>query len=144
MRKWGRVAAAVLALTVGACSSDPVGPDLSVELLYGAWDWVSSEGGIAGTRRTPETEGFTQQLVIAEPNRIELFRDGELVESSTFVFTPSADPEDGFSEAVLMYDEPLFGVEQQEVRFDPDGNLVLTDPCCDRFVNVFSPAASGS
>jgi hypothetical protein len=130
-----------------ACGSDPTAsspedPEF-VELLYGAWSWVSSEGGIAGVRRTPESEGYTQTLVLSSPNRAELFRAGASVASTTFEFVPALDLVDEYLEARIRYADPIFGWDEQIVRFDAVENLVLVDPCCDGFVHTFGPSGGG-
>jgi len=136
----GAVLALACAFLLAGCGSDPVANDgrFSVDDLYGSWSWVSSQGGIAGETRTPESEGFEQTIVIEEPNLISLFRDGEVAASTTFIFI-APDREDGEELATLLLDEPLMSFESEFVGVDIEGNLVLADPCCDGFVHTFSP-----
>ena len=46
-----------------ACGFGTTEPDVQEDIV-GVWAWISSTGGIAGTTRTPTTEGFTQTLRI--------------------------------------------------------------------------------
>ena len=74
--KGGRARALVVPLTLlvllvpAACSSDPTAPgeDELLQALFGTWSWIRATGGIAGTTRTPESEGYTQTLTFAPPN----------------------------------------------------------------------------
>jgi len=136
---WKTGGAVFMALVISACGSDPVdagNDELTVQDLYGTWEWISSEGGIAGTIRTPVTEGFGQQVVLRDPREIELFIDGQSVGATTFTFFPP-DPGDGEPRGRFEMAESLQGFQPQFVGFDIEGTLMLTDPCCDRFVHRF-------
>lgn len=125
--------AAAAAFLLPACGTGPTEPTLE-DRLFGAWEWVRAEGGIAGTTITPESEGFTMVLRITRPNRIELSRDGVTEVDTRFELIPAQDLGDISVPPRLRYDEPLLGREEQEVGFGLDGELVLIDPCCDGFV----------
>lgn len=126
------VAPAVLVST--ACSKVVV--DFTETLppaLFGGWVWVEATGGIAGVTLTPETEGFTRGLVIVSPNQITLVQAEQIVLETTaeFIAENETDP------ALLRYAQPLLGSSQQSVEFNEQGDLVLTDPCCDGFAYVW-------
>jgi hypothetical protein len=59
----------------------------------------------------------------------ELFHNASLVRTVSFV--TSVGPEGAFE---IRYDEPLMGFHSQMATLPSDGELVLTDPCCDEFV----------
>lgn len=124
----GLLAPAFLAV-LSSCGSSPVEP--IPDSLFGAWEWVRAEGGIAGVTITPESEGYTMTLRITRPDRIELSRDGELEAATRFELIPASGTDFPFP-ARIRYDEPILGWEEQELRLS-DGELVLTDPCCDGF-----------
>ncbi|MEE8447856.1 MAG: hypothetical protein V3S52_09410 [Gemmatimonadota bacterium] len=128
---------AVLIVAPTACGSNPVEPTVEAR-LFGTWEWVEAEGGIAGSVITPETEGFTMRLVITRPNHIELFRDGVSERVASFELLPAQDLVDEFVSPRLRYSDPIFGFEEQEVGFDVEGRLVLTDPCCDGFAYTWT------
>ena len=111
------------------------------ERLYGSWEWLSAEGGLAGGVRTPESEGFTRRLVFTRPNRVELFRDGVPEAETTFELVPAPELGDEFVPPRVRYAEPIFGFDEQEVGFDLEGRLILTDPCCDGFVYTWARIA---
>ncbi len=125
--KPGLLAYVCLAL-LSSCST-PVEP--IPDSLFGAWEWVRAEGGIAGVTITPESEGFTMALRITPPDRIELSRNGEVEVATRFELLPASGTDFPFP-ARLRYDEPVLGQEEQELRLS-DGALALTDPCCDGF-----------
>ncbi len=118
------VLAAVCGALLSGCSS-PVEPP--PDSLFGVWEWVRAEGGIGGVTLTPETEGFTLQLRIARPDRIQLDRDGVAEVVTRFELIPSSG-----TDLRLRYDEPILGQEEHELRLS-EGELILTDPCCDGF-----------
>ena len=122
------VLAAVCGALLSGCSS-PVEPP--PDSLFGVWEWVRAEGGIAGVTLTPETEGYTLQLRITRPDRIQLDRDGVAEVVTRFeLISPQ-----------LRYDEPILGQEEHELTLS-EGELVLTDPCCDGFAYTWHPRIS--
>ena len=122
----------VVLLAPAACSSDPTGTDEDelLQALFGTWSWIQATGGISGTTRTPDSEGYTQTLTFTRPDQVELLRDGVPEMTTTFEFVPLID--DG--SARLVYAQPLTGMDDQSVEVTEAGNLVLSDPCCDGFV----------
>jgi hypothetical protein len=116
---------AVCGALLSGCSS-PVEPP--PDSLFGVWEWVRAEGGVAGVTLTPETEGYTLQLKITRPDRIQLDRDGVAEVVTRFELIPSS----GTDFPWLRYDEPILGQDEQELRLS-EGELILTDPCCDGF-----------
>jgi len=119
---------------LSACSS-PVEPPPG---LFGVWEWVRAEGGIAGVTLTPETEGFTLQLRITPPDRIQLDRDGVEEVVTRFELIPSSGTDFPFPPR-LRYEEPILGQEEHELRLS-EGELILTDfPCCDGFAYTWLP-----
>ena len=128
------VLAAVCGALLSGCSS-PVEPP--PDSLFGVWEWVRAEGGIAGVTLTPETEGYTLQLRITRPDRIQLDRDGVAEVVTRFELIPSS----GTDFPRLRYDEPILGQEEHELTLS-EGELVLTDPCCDGFAYTWHPRIS--
>ena len=122
----------VVLLASAGCNSDPTGTDEDelLQALFGTWSWIQATGGISGTTRTPDSEGYTQALTFTRPNQVEVLRDGVPEVTTTFEFVPLMD--DG--SAQLLYAQPLIGVDDQWVEITEAGDLVLSDPCCDRFV----------
>jgi hypothetical protein len=120
------VLTAVCGALLPGCSSTVEPPS---DRFFGVWEWVRAEGGIGGGAiLTPETEGYTLQLRITRPDRIQLDRDGVAEVVTSFELIPSEGP---FLQR-LHYDEPILGQEEHELRLS-EGELILTDPCCDGF-----------
>jgi len=134
--------AGVLAVVLvpAACSSDPTAPDGDQlpGALFGSWSWIQSSGGIAGTTRTPETEGYTETVTFTAPNQVTLLRDGATRGTTTFEFVPLMDNGSAVRSAQLLYAESLTGFAEQWVQITEGGNLVLSDPCCDGFTSEWS------
>lgn len=123
----------VLWMSAG-CGSDPAGSDgRTIESLFGSWDWVSANGGIAGGFRTPLTEGFTMRIEFTEPDRLELFRNGELVTSTVFEVLEVQRNGDLVTGGRIRHANLVLGWMEHTVGFDIEGGLILTDPCCDGF-----------
>ncbi|MEN8144437.1 MAG: hypothetical protein ABFS14_05740 [Gemmatimonadota bacterium] len=132
----GLLLTAAIGLLASGCGEEPTGPDLESRIL-GSWEWVSATGGIAGVVITPESEGFTRQLVLSAPGTAQLLRDGVLEITSDYEFVPAQDLVDEFVGPKLVYEETLFGFAEQGVGFDLQDRLVLIDPCCDGFVYLW-------
>ena len=80
----------VVLLAPAACSSDPTATeeDELLQALFGTWSWIQATGGIAGTTRTPDSEGYTRTLTFTRPNQVEMLRDGAPEVTTTFEFVP--------------------------------------------------------
>jgi|GEM_PF-1301271 len=102
--------------------------------VFGTWAWVEATGGLGGDTRTPQTEGVTRRLIITPPDRIVLVENDRVHTATTFLLLPARDPGGTFVQARLRYGTRLMGRTEQFAGFDPDGALILTDPCCDGFV----------
>jgi hypothetical protein len=138
------VVALALLFVLTSCSSsaDPLFIDASdlqvVEVgdVTGQWIWLRSTGGIAGTTRTPETEGYEASIRFGVDGTVEWRQDGELQWSTTWVLVDlTAGPLPG--QKTIQYGDPVFGWDEQGVGLSRDGHLVLTDPCCDGFQREF-------
>ena len=126
----------VVLLAPAACSSDATGPgeDELLQALFGTWSWIRATGGIAGTTRTPQSEGYMRTLTFTPPNQVEMARDGVPEVTTTFEFVPLMDNGSAVRSAQLLYAQPLTGFDEQWVEITEAGDLVLSDPCCDGFV----------
>ena len=129
------ILAVLCGILLVACSS-PVEP--APDGLFGVWEWVRAEGGIAGVTLTPETEGHTLQLRITRPDRIQLDRDGVPEVVTRFELIPSSGTDFPFPPR-LRYEEPILGQEEQELLLSETGELILVDPCCDGFAYTWLP-----
>ncbi len=140
--KGGRARALVVPLTLlalfvsAACGSDPTAPeeDELLQSLFGTWSWIRATGGIAGTTRKPQSDGYTQTLTFTPTNQVEMARDGVPEVTTTFEFVPLMAAGSAVRSAQLLYAQPLTGFDEQWVEITEAGDLVLSDPCCDGFV----------
>jgi hypothetical protein len=125
----------VALLATVACNSDPTASeeDELLQALFGTWEWIQATGGISGTTRTPDSEGYTWTLTFTRPNQVEILRDGVPEVTTTFEFVPLMDNGTAAQSAQLLYTQSLTGVDEQWVEITEAGDLVLSDPCCDLF-----------
>lgn len=140
----GWLPAVTLALTLGACAQleSTLGP-AAEEQMTGAWRWVESTGGLAGSRFTPADQGYSVGLVFAKDGVVEIRRDGELVQRVGFDVRrlPPESSETGIG--VVRYGRPFDAfpfdpaVEEHIVQLDRGERLILNDGCCDRYMHVF-------
>ena len=130
---------ATLLTAVTACAADPTGPVIE-EQLFGTWDWVRTETGVAGDVQTPDSVNFILRLVITT-TRLEVLRDGDVEESARFRFVPGKDLDDTFVPPRLVYERVILGVTEHGVGFDGN-HLVLFSTCCNPQTYVWTPAAT--
>lgn len=135
---------AVAALLVGLATPWLSGCSSSTSLgegeIVGRWVWLSSTGGIAGTTRSPASEGYSGVLRFAVDGTAEWRIDGELRWSTTWTLGVAPEGHPLAGETVVRYGQPVVGWEQQAVRFPGPGRLTLVDPCCDGFVHEYEAA----
>lgn len=138
------VVALGLLFLLSSCSSEPADIDLGEGDLQivdfadvtGSWNWVRSTGGIAGTTRTPATEGYEATILFDSDGTVEWRKDGELQWSTLWTLVDlTAGPLPGMK--TIRYEDPVFGWDEQGVGLTEDGHLVLTDPCCDGFEHEY-------
>lgn len=134
MKRVPRVALAALLFTAACAASQLTGPS---EDLPGSWEWVRSEGGIAGGTRTPASEGFTMRLEFDADGTVELFRDGQRVGATTWSVAIGDESSSHGAVPVVRYADALLGFPEQAVRFTTRDTLVLVDACCDGFAYTF-------
>jgi len=127
-------------LTLLACGSDGTEP-IGEDPFAGEYQWMYSQGGIAGLRYSPESAGYAVRLEFDGRGEVSAFRGDTRVARATYVAEKVTAP-DGTISWLIRYAPPLmvfpFGAfDEQSVRIV--GKLVLefTDPCCDRYVHLF-------
>lgn len=76
----------IFAFIPAVCLDNSTGPATSTVPpdLIGSWDWVESNGGIAGVHLTPENTGNTQFITLTEDSQYLSFRNDSLIWQSPF------------------------------------------------------------
>ena len=125
----------------GCGASNPTEPEPSD--LQDAWSWLMSEGGLAGRRNTPESEGYDQTIVFGADSVFEWFRgDSLLVGATYFVMRDSS-----LSSSELVYLRDIVGSPALQslcsfageacpvwsIQFLSRDTLILHDLCVDCF-----------
>ena len=131
--RWG-VAFGVFAMTACSQSTEP-----GADPLDGSWEWIDASGGIAGTTRTPATEGYTMSVdhrANGGTARFLVFRNDSLFAETTVRRSASSSADQG----TLVYGDPVLGWPEQEFEIRAD-TLVLRDGCCDGFTYRFHRGA---
>ena len=54
------------------------------EKYIGAWEWVSSTGGISNDKSTPENTGIARTLTLTENYRYSVTENGKVVKEGTY------------------------------------------------------------
>ena len=111
-------------------------PNASDENLYGTWKWVQSTGGIGGTLYTPESEGYTATLILAEDHRYVVRQDQVVVAEGRYhVEDTTTLPDlwmimfDGTANSATLY----HSIREQWIYRLDSSELVLGDTCADCF-----------
>ncbi len=134
-------AAGLGAILLG-CTGGPVGEDTRLpsgfESIYGRWTWVRSCCGISGTPQTPESAGYTMDMVFGRPDILRVYRNAELVTTTAFVV--QVERRAGRTVAFLTQ-TPGPGVIEIRLRAD---TLELVPGCADCPADRFERAATAS
>lgn len=120
------------ALFVGGCSQ---ATEAGADPLDGRWEWIDASGGIAGTTRTPVSEGYTMSIVhraAGTTARFQVFRNDSLFAETTVRRSEASSGTRG----TLVYGDPVLGWPEQDFEIRTD-TLVLRDGCCDGFTYRF-------
>ena len=137
--------AAVCGVSPLACTgtADPR-PEQSDDFFIGAWEWQRSHDNLDSEQTiSPQTEGFTMQLLIEPSGELEWARGDSVVVETTWEFVPPVNLTDDYISPKLRYGRPILGFEEHTVGGLFDGELVLMDPCCDGLVHIWIPRPSG-
>ena len=136
------LAVALLPLLAAGCSSDLAAPE---EGFTGSWQWVVSEGGIAGQQYDPHSAGFTVTLEYGLDGRVRAYRDDTLVATARYTAQERLSiTANGIPEWEITYDPPLRDVfefdtlDEHVVQFVSKSVVHFIEPCCDRYVHVFT------
>ena len=142
MGRSGRLLTLTTLALMSACDSDPTGLGDAERLMTGAFDWLSSSGGIAGRQFTPASEGYSVRLEFAG-DQVRAFRSGTLVGEARFTLREDslrASPQPVY----LVEYEPTLQVfpfdafEQHTLRIVGKLVVELDDGCCDRYTHTFA------
>lgn len=134
------------ALLLAACQTTPTGPERAD--VQGAWAWVSTSGGIAGSVMTPASEGYQASLELSADGTARGYRDGALVGTSQYrvqerlsLVAPGSGPEYEITFDPQLQLFPFGTLETYIVRWSDNGTtLTLEAPCCDQYNHTFQEA----
>jgi hypothetical protein len=131
----------VVGLATAGCAVTATGS--TPDPLLGRWEWREAEGGFAGHRISPATEGFRMELRFAPGGEARLYRDGGLVGIAGYQTTRGEEGGSFPGQEVVRFDLPLLGGwEEMAVSLPTPDLLVLTDGCCDGFTHRFDRVGS--
>lgn len=108
--------------------------------IIGAWQWIGSQGGIAGVTITPDSEGQSAgEIRFWSDERFSIFRADTLFVEGIYTIAPPED-ETPFGYQVIHNQadnhQRMFGqLVQINARRD---TLSLIDFCCDGFHSLYS------
>jgi hypothetical protein len=105
------------------------------QALYGSWNWVKSEGGIARVTITPASAGYTRKVVYNPNLTYEWYKNDSLEAMSVFsVYYVTEAPLDTFP--VIHYDS-LPEYQDKMIYSLTNDTLVLSDRCIDCFTHTY-------
>ncbi len=128
------VLVAVAGVGAGCAAESLTGPAAD---LVGAWEWVESEGGIAGGTRTPESEGIERIVTFRSDGNVRVMENGALTAETTWEVAIALAGTSHAGRPIIRYGAPALGFEEQAYVFQGADTLVLDDGCCDGFVSSY-------
>ena len=133
-RAWAAWAAVAL---VTACGGSPTSVDAGE--IEGRWEWRSASGGIAGRTITPQTEGYTMELRVAD-DEVALYKNGALQKAARYRLALGREGGSFAGKDVVVFTPSLFGWEEMGLQLSVEGELILADGCCDGFTYTWARA----
>ena len=115
------------------CATDTT--NLIPRELYGSWNWIKSQGGIAGITITPATAGYTRKVVYHYNLLYESYKNDSLELVSPFSVYDLA--ESPFGSHLFIHYEALPAYRDQYIYQLTRDTLVLGDNCIDCFVHTY-------
>jgi hypothetical protein len=133
----------VCALLGAACArSSPVAPPLLPSLMntvVGSWTLTQGCGGVAYHCSGAGSLTVPNVVVFYSNGTMDQFRAGVKVASGTFSITPSA--ADSLRSGMVVMSPGLeAAIDTLTLNFSIEGELMLTEPCCDRLTYSFFKA----
>jgi len=131
-------AAVLISIVVSGfnCGKDSSPTPSGEDTYLGTWKWEKSVGGFAGGTITPQTEGYSQTLILAGSRVYQAYRDDLLLRSGSY------DVSWGWREwlhdscYVISYEN---NPEEQIIRWHAD-TLELVDMCYDCYWHLYTRA----
>ena len=111
-----------------------------MSMVVGSWTLIQGCGGIAYHCSGPASLQVPNQVVFYSDGTMDQFRAGVKVASGTFSITPSAT--DSLRAGTAVLNPGLEGPnETLSLGFSIEGQLMLSEPCCDRLTYSFAKNA---
>jgi len=116
-----------------SCNKENTSSVISTSLT-GEWNWISSTGGIAGIKYTPETTGEKRRITFDTDSVFRFYRNDTLkIECKYHLLkVPTSDGLD--STKLVSY---TYTTIRQYYEVQSDGVLVLSDDCMDCFMSQY-------
>ena len=125
---------AVIALIIMvACNKENTSSTNSASII-GEWNWISSTGGIAGMKYTPETTGEKRKIIFDNDSVFRFYRNDTLKIECKYHILKSSDSGGLNSMILVKYDSSSI---RQYFTIQPDGIMVLSDECMDCYLSEY-------
>lgn len=100
--------------------------------LTGEWQWIESQGGLAGWTLTPMTEGYHQSLIINDIV-FQMYQDDSLTVESSYILDTYNYPlfDNGDSTIIQLDNNMTWGI-----TWEAD-SLYLLDLCTDCYLHTY-------
>jgi len=127
------ILAVIAVFMMFSCNKENIS-SINSKSIIGDWNWISSTGGIAGLKYTPETTGEQRRITFDNDSVFRFYRNDTLkIESKYHLFKSPAI--DGLESTILVkYDNSSIS---QYFTIQTDGVMILSDECMDCYWNEY-------
>ena len=127
------ILAFIAVVVMVSCNKENTGLIGSTSII-GEWNWISSTGGIAGIKYTPETTGEQRRITFDADSVFRFYRNDSLKTESKYHLLKSPATNGSDSTLLVKYDYTSI---RQYFTIQPNGIMVLSDECMDCFWNEY-------
>lgn len=130
--------AILIVLCLLSCSKDSAPTIESNNMIIGHWQWVESNGGIAGVHLTPETTGYSQDLFYmadgVDAGISRFYRNGILLSETAYELTAASWDNQIWHDAIDYSGDQPTQFYSFSAKYD---TLYLSDFVTDGFNSVY-------
>lgn len=100
--------------------------------LYGSWQWIKTQGGLAGQTYTPNSTGYTAKVVFLVNGFAQYYRNDTLTSLVKFTIVKKKLSSNDIEVELLHFNNGNF-LFDQVINFQGSDSLLLSDYAADGF-----------